>query len=298
MILLANYADKTFANAQKYNSYTAKKFGKVDEVIEYGPEKIDSKFIDKNKAWFVVGNSQIGKYGLWRPLILEDAYSKIQEDDYLIYADSGTYFINDIHYLTNFMKERHLNVLVFSIPFVEKDWTKRDVFIQLDADQEDIIYSNQRMSTCFVVRKSKEGTELIEQYKKIAVEHPELFTDQENVMGKENYFGFIQNRHNQSVLSVLTKKMGIDAYRDPTEYGVHPKLYAFYDLPRSAVTTSSYEDSEYPQILVQHRRGNVTQFVKVCGYIRSKCPYFISGAIIKVATIRQCIKRGKELRHV
>ena len=197
MILLANYADKTFANAQKYNSYTAKKFGKVDEVIEYGPEKIDSKFIDKNKAWFVVGNSQIGKYGLWRPLILEDAYSKIQEDDYLIYADSGTYFINDIHYLTNFMKERHLNVLVFSIPFVEKDWTKRDVFTQLDADQEDIIYSNQRMSTCFVVRKSKEGTELIEQYKKIAVEHPELFTDQENVMGKENYFGFIQNRHNQ-----------------------------------------------------------------------------------------------------
>lgn len=298
MILLVNYADKTFSNAQKYNSYTAKKFGKVDEIVEYGPEKIDSSFLEKNKEWFVVGNSQIGKYGLWRPIILEDAYSKIQTDDYLVYADSGTYFINNIHYLTSFMDKRHLDVLVFSIPFSEKDWTKRDVFIQLNADQEDIIYSNQRMSTCFVVRKSKEGKELIERYKKVAIEHPELFTDQENVMGKENYSGFIQNRHNQSVLSVLTKKMKIDAYRDPTEYGVHPKLYAFYDLPKSTVVSPSYENSDYPQILVQHRRGNVTRLVKVYGFIRSKLPCFVSGTFIKAATIRQHIKRRRKLRDV
>lgn len=297
MILLANYADKTFADAQRYNSYTAKRFGKVDQIIEYGPEKIDSDFVKKNEECFVVGNSQIGKYGLWRPLILEDAYSKIQMDDYLIYADSGTYFVNDVHYLTNFMEVHQLNVLVFSIPFVEKDWTKRDVFIQLDADQEFVVNSNQRMSTCFVIRKSCEGNELIEQYKKIAIEHPELFTDQDNMLGKENYSGFIQNRHNQSVLSVLTKKMNIDAYRDPTEYGIHPKLYAFYDLPKTVVEKPLYKDSDYPQILVQHRRGAVTRFVKVYGCIRSKCPCLISGAIIKVASIRQRVKKRRRIHN-
>ncbi|MGN0384906.1 MAG: hypothetical protein ACI4EX_03400 [Lachnospiraceae bacterium] len=295
MIWLINYADETYKNAQKYNSYTAKRIGKVDKVLEYTPESIDKEFIEKNKQWFVVGDSQIGKYGLWRPIILQDAYSKINEGDYLIYADAGTFFVNDVHHLTELMDDRGLNILVFSLPFVEKQWTKRDILIRLNADTERITDSNQRMSTCFVIKKSSEGEELINRYKEVAELYPELFTDEGNRLGKDNYPNFIQNRHNQSVLSVLTKSMEIPAFRDPTEYGSKEKLYSFYDIPQSAIVPSVYEKSPYPQILVQHRRGKVTYFVRLYALIRSKFPYAVSATLIKIATLRQRIIRlGKE----
>lgn len=294
MILLINYADNTFREAQHYNSLTAKKIGKVDDVIEYGPQNIERDFLKKNEQWFVEGDMQIGKYGLWRPLILQDAYSKIQDGDYLIYADSGTYFVNDVHFLTKFMDEHNLNVLVFNLPFLEKEWTKRDVFIRLNADSDTIVNSNQRLSTCFAVKKSKEGEKLIESYRQIALLYPELFTDQDNLMGEDNYLGFIQNRHNQSVLSVLTKTMGINAYRDPTEYGINPKLYCYYDLPQSVIIQDSHEESSYPQILVQHRRGKVTTFVKIYGFIRSKYPCFLSGTIIRIAILRHKLKTRRK----
>lgn len=290
MIWLINYADETFKDAQHYNSYTAKHIGKVDKVIEYGPENIERAFLEKNKQWFVKGDAQIGKYGLWRPMIIRDAYMRISEGEFLMYADAGTFFVNDVHYLTELMLKKNINVLVFSIPFVEKHWSKRDIFIKLNADTEEIANSNQRMSTCFIIRKSGEGEEFIERYQKIAVNNPELFTDDENILGEENYSGFIQNRHNQSVLSILTKTMGIVAYRDPTEYGSREKLYSFYELKKGVVVPAVYEESPYPQILIQHRRGKITLWVKVYGAIRSRYPYFISKIVIKLASLRQKVR--------
>lgn len=233
MILAINYADKKFLNAQKYNSFTAKKIGEVDRVIEYGPHMIDESFKIRNSKWFVEGDSQIGKYGLWRPLIVCDAYEKMAEGDYLIYSDAGTYFVNSVKPLIEMMEENKENILVFELPFIEKCWTKRDVFVRLNVDQAKYTESNQRLSTVFVLKKGKDSDEFIEMYKEAALEFPELFTDEENTSGLDNYPGFIQNRHNQSVLSLISKKLGIVAHRDPTEYGLHPELYFSYLIPRS-----------------------------------------------------------------
>ena len=152
MIVAINYADTKFRDAQKYNSKTAKKIGHVDKVVEYSPNSIDEDFKNRNKELFIEGDPQIGKYGIWRPIITYDAFNQIKVGDYLIYRDSGTYYINTVRYLIDFMDKKKLEVLVFELPFIEKYWTKRDVFYRLEADKEKYTDSNQRLSTIFILK--------------------------------------------------------------------------------------------------------------------------------------------------
>ena len=115
-----------------------------------------------------------------------------------------------------------------------------------------------------------------------------MFTDEKNKCGLKNYKGFVQNRHNQSVLSILSKKMNIQAYRDPTEYGTHPGLYKSFKIPDYTFNIKKYDKSDYPQILVQHRSGKVTTKTKLMGFIRTFLPYYLSGIILKII---YCVKR-------
>ena len=74
-------------------------------TIQCRLKKINIEFYLKNKEWFVEGNPQIGKYGLWRPIIVNNAFSKLNENDYLVYVASGCYFVNSVKYIINYMEE-------------------------------------------------------------------------------------------------------------------------------------------------------------------------------------------------
>jgi hypothetical protein len=57
-----------------------------------------------------------------------------------------------------------------------------------------------------------------------------LLTDMENQLGYPNYEGFHEHRHDQSILSLLSKKYGLMAFRDPSQFGnqmihLHPESH-------------------------------------------------------------------------
>ena len=256
MKYLVNYADITYKPAQAYCTNKAYKKGKFDMVFEYGPEDITKDFLERNKEWFVAGDTQTGKYGLWRPYIVMDALNRINEGDYLCYCDSGAYFVNDVNRLIEVMERDTLEVLVFELPLKEFQWTKNDIFRYLVAEKPEITQSNQRMSTCFLIKKCGRAMDIFKEYYEISLKAPWLFTDEDNRLGGSNDKAFIQNRHNQSVLSVLTKKYGIAAYRDPSDYGKKAKLYSFTD--GVIFEEKKYPTSSYPVMIISHRNGRVT----------------------------------------
>ena len=137
-------------------------------------------------------------------MIVSDAFERINEGDYLVYSDSGTYYVNSIMLLIEFMEKKREEILVFDIPFIEKYWTKRDVFVRLKCDDKEYTETNQRMSTIFVLKKGKLAREFVNRYLNAAMQYPDIFTDEQNICGKCDYAEFIENRHNQSVLSVIT----------------------------------------------------------------------------------------------
>jgi len=253
MNVLVNYADATYEQAQRFNSFMGRLCGRFDMILSYSPADIDEEFKKNNELFFTVGNPQIGKYGLWRPYILNDAINKCEEGDCICYCDSGAFFIKNFKHLRNFMNTRKIDFMCFDQPFLEYQWTKRDVFLYFGCDEKKYVESNQRLSGyfCFIVNQKTRA--FFQDFLKAAKDAPYLFSDSENKMNKPNYDGFIQNRHNQSVFSILTKKYNFESYRDISEIGNRPEMYS--GVENAIFRPIKHPESTYPQMVILHRMG-------------------------------------------
>lgn len=245
MIIAINYADDGFKKAQKLNSKTAKRWG-ADKVIEYGPGDIDQEFWQRNKE--ILEAKRGNGYYLWKPYFLNKAYKELGEDDYLIYTDSGAIYVNKIQYLIECMNRQKVDIMVFSLPhdMLERKYTKRDAFVLMDCDSLEYADTTQTIGGYVVLRKSKFVEDFLAEDLTYA-QDPRIITDSSNVMGKDNYSGWIDHRHDQSVFSLMTKKYHLKRFRDPSQFGIIGK---FQD--------EIMEISDYPQIIKSHRMNVAT----------------------------------------
>lgn len=240
MIIAVNYADKSFQRAQKLNSKTAKQWG-AGKVIEYGPKDIDKTFRRRNHE--ILAAPRGGGYYLWKPYIYRKAYDVLREGDYLIYTDSGAVYINKIQYLIDCMEQEKVPVMIFSLEQerIEKGNTKRDAFVLTGCDETQYTDTPQSIGGYFVCKKAPEVKAFLDEVLQYA-QDIRIISDKPNVMGLPNYKEFTDHRHDQSVISLMSKKYGFKRFRDPSQFG----------------QMNHYEPevehrSTYPQIVDSHR---------------------------------------------
>ena len=249
MLLCINYADEKFRPWQQLQTQTAYRFG-ADKVREYSPKDIPADFYAKNK--FILDQPRGAGYWLWKPLIIKDALSNVDEGDYVFYADSGAFYINYTPPLIDIMQKLNIYVMPFVatqnlLPLTyERIWNKRDAFILMDCDNEQTANSLQIMATFILVRKTADSVALIDEFLEYA-QDPRILTDIPNQLGKENYDGFKEHRHDQSVWSLLIKKRGIQPFRDPSHF--------FELVPRENFPKDVLDRSNYPTMFYLHRRS-------------------------------------------
>lgn len=267
MLYAVNYADDNFRNAQKYNTKTAYQFGKVDKVFEYTYSDLSESFIKKNEN--ILKQKKGGGYWIWKPYIIFDAMNRINEGDFLIYADSGSYYINDVHKLINVMERDNNDMMTFQVPLIERQWTKKELFdyfnIKIDSDYAE---SCQRIATFIVIKKTIRTLSFIEKYLEICC-NESLVTDVKDESNQDS--SFIDHRHDQSIFSLLCKLYDVPVYRDPSEYGIKPKLLDGIAEGAKWVDPN-YRESDYPQVIVAHKRGSVTVKVRIMAGLRILCP--------------------------
>lgn len=222
MITVVNFADKNFKNKQKWNSFTAKVFGRVDKVLEYGLDDIDADFLESNKELLKYSKG-FGNY-FWKPYIINKALCVINEGEYLMYADSGSIFLKSIKPLVNHMEIKNKNILCFKLPLIEKQWTKKDAFILMDCDSELYADSPQSMGGFILIKKCKESIDFLYEFQKYCLDE-RIISDAPNALGFDNAPEFITHRHDQSVLSLLCKKYNVLLEGDLSDYGVFPHKY-------------------------------------------------------------------------
>ena len=146
------------------------------------------------------------------------------------------------------MQNANTDVMCFEIDAwaMEKVWSKRDAFILMDCDSEQYAETPQRCATYILLKKTPASVTLIDEFLWY-IQDPRIVTDMPNQLGKENYDGFKENRHDQTVWSLLTKKHGIKPFRDLSQYG---------DFSRNLMWSKDVLDrSTYPTILCSHRRN-------------------------------------------
>jgi hypothetical protein len=240
MIIAANYADKKFKRAQKLNSKTARQYG-ADRVIEYGPDDIDGDFCEKNKE--ILSNPRGGGYYLWKPYIYRKAYDELNDGDYLIYTDAGSIYVNDIQRLIDCMEKEKVNIMVFSLQneMLERKYTKRDTLILTGCDTPMYIDTPQSIGGYMIYKKSPEVRAFFDEVLEYA-QDIRCISDNPNVMGQPNYEEFVAHRHDQAIISLMSKKHNIKRFRDPSQFG----LINHYEPEVEARST-------YPQIVDSHR---------------------------------------------
>ena len=164
-------------------------------------------------------------YWFWKPIILKKAMEEIDTGDIIHYADAGCHIQN-----RNKRFYEYLDIIIdsnFSIlPFQyhlenvsnmnEIIFQKREEFKYTKADlldyfgclhQKNITHTPQFWSGTFFMEKTNDSEIFLIEWNDVWKNNFELVDD--SVSKIENLNGFIENRHDQSIFSILCKKKGI-----------------------------------------------------------------------------------------
>ncbi len=203
-IVAISYGNQQYQRQLKFNEKSALEIAKVDEFYGYGPEDIDEEFKKKNE--YILSKGRGNGYWLWKPYFIVKTLKKhLSDGDYLIYSDAGIFYTERAQLLVDFLNERKVEMYLHRLPHLEKLYTKRDAFILMGVDLPFYSETGQFNAAFQVYKKSKFTEIFLEEYLYYA-QDKRIITDDKNELGMPNYDGFIDHRHDQSILSLLTKK--------------------------------------------------------------------------------------------
>ncbi len=211
MVYAMACADENYMPSAKFQLDTALKKGKVDKTLCYNIADMDKEFTVKNNKILSSGEGRRRGYYLWKPYFVNKALLELQQGDYLIYLDSaGFYYRSNVAPIVSYMGRKNIDMIGSRRNgYLEKHWTKRDVFVYMKCDTQKYTNQVQAMGGCFILKKTDTTQKIIQEWLKYAQDY-RIISDDPNTCGLDNYEGFVENRHDQSILSLLMKKYNID----------------------------------------------------------------------------------------
>ncbi len=215
---------------------TMKRFSKqgnkidyFDKVIVFSINDLDKN--DKNKLLTLLKNRKNKKgYGfwLWKPLIIQRFLKKINKNDIVNYVDLGChinsqgkkrldYYIKRLNKSKNGMlcfqykKLPKLNSIKFKFQDIyEYKYTKADLFHYFDVfDKRGITQSPQYWAGNIILKKNIFTRKFIDSWLKVFIERFDLADDSKS--RNKNFKGFVENKSDQSIFSLLCKINKIDS---------------------------------------------------------------------------------------
>lgn len=205
------YGTKDFLIAKSHLVSLAKESGFFDDVISCNQRFLSNDF--KNKYRNILREPRGAGYWVWKHEIINNVLNKINKNDIVIYCDAGSSF----NYFAKERFELYIDMLNesefgnFRIECEEKHkeymWTTKQLFDYFSIDKDSDIYqSTQLEATQLIFQKSEHTQNLFMEYSNVLNYDQKLITDDYNNIEQQK--GFVENRHDQSIFSLLSKKMG------------------------------------------------------------------------------------------
>jgi hypothetical protein len=208
-----SYGNDRYRKARKRIRYEAFRFG-FQDVSVYRPEDLPESF--QRKFADILKVPRGGGYWVWKICIIHESLLRMREGEILVYCDSGC-TINAggrkrfIEYLDIVLQDPS-GMLSFGFNHMlkEKCWTIRELYEAIGCAVDE---SPQLVGGILFLRKNVTVMRMIEEARRIIWKNPLLITDHYN---KNQEPHFIDNRHDQSLLSLLRKKYGSPVLTDET----------------------------------------------------------------------------------
>lgn len=247
MIYVINYADEKFEYNRKYSTKTAYSKGLADKVIEFSPKDIDIDFKENNKQIFSYKRG--AGLWIWKPYIILKAIEQLNEGDYLLYCDAGTIFVNSIQYLVDSLEKVNQSIMIFELPLLSRQFTKKETFILMDFHDFEI---NQCAAGYLLVKKDSFSISFLNEWLHF-MQDERIVSPKYFLPNVTEFIDFFSHREDQSILSILTKKHNLKVFRDPSDFGVRPWQYASKNW---SYVPKVYTNSFYPKILISNRSSD------------------------------------------
>ncbi|CAF1097901.1 unnamed protein product [Adineta ricciae] len=233
--LLVNFADRCCQKAQKKNCLTGMQYG-IQQCALYNKNSLDNNpnFVYRNRN--LLNRKRGAGYWLWKPYIILQELYYAREGDIIVYSDALVNFVANISHLTR-LTDRQDIVLFELTGLQEKVWAKRDTFILMNADEPRYTDTWGNLASYLVIKKSFISMTFVSEWLTYA-QDTRAITDDNNVLGQKNYREFRDHRHDQTIMSILSKKWNITAYPDPSQFGIaHKRPYpSIFDHHRTRDT--------------------------------------------------------------
>jgi len=230
----------TFANYPLSNGFDryrkeAEDLEVFDEIYTHDENDLDKDFRKKYGRFLYPYSRGYGYWG-WKPLIIKKALDRLQEGDILLYTDLGCFFnaegksrLLEYFDILDHSPSGMLGVRVQSgesclrteLVLPEYEWTKGDIFDYFGVrDDVSFTHTNQFEATIVFIKKCPPAMAFVEEWVNVINNHFDLITDKPSL--SPNLPGFKENRHDQSIYSILAKKYKIAEFSRnelcPNEY--------------------------------------------------------------------------------
>lgn len=200
---LITFADKNFKQASFRLKIEASKLNYFKNIAVYDPTDLTMELKKTGLLQYKRG------YGLWswKPEIILNEMTLIEENDYIIYLDAGCFVYKHKEWDLLFSLLRHNDMVCFNIDNKIKNWVKKDVLYYFNVcGKRDILNSYLVAGGVLFFKKNKRTLAFLKEWRKIMYDNSNLLLDvPTKEISKEN-IEFIEHRHDQSILTLLLLK--------------------------------------------------------------------------------------------
>ena len=192
-------------------SLTGLRAGGVDRIMPFEFSHLDEDFRATN-AYLLSAKRGAGAW-VWKPQIILQAMRQADEGDIIVYSDSATEFVGPLKGMIETCSALEHGVLGMLVgpEFRERAWTKRDLFVHLDCDQDRYWGTPQLRSGLMAIRNIPPARQFVREWGELT-RQVRLVSDLPSICGKPELDGFIAHRHDQSIFSLLYKKRGYQTW--------------------------------------------------------------------------------------
>jgi hypothetical protein len=269
----------TFADSAMYRTLNrikkqANHMHIYDQIIAYNEYDLDIDFCNDFKDKLKL--SRGFGYWVWKPQIILQTLEKMEEGDILQYTDSGCHLnrkgIKRLHEYFELANLSKTGILAFqskasddknlekALELLEKHWTKGDIFDYFGVRDDAEIYNTEQIGgTVLFVKKTNDSLQIIQKWLQTYYDNFSLIDDSPSK--SPNFPGFIENRHDQSILSIIVKMNNIPTISS-FEYW-QPDFLKLKKYPILALRDKNYGQNPFIKRLMRFIKRCLSKFINL-----------------------------------
>jgi len=228
-----SFGDSQYNGSLKALEESSNEYGS-DKFITYTQDWLKTtSFWEENKEILIQPRG--AGFWLWKPYIILETFKLYPEDTLVLYTDAAVIAVDKLSYIYD-LCDNH-DIVLFGIGTIHNNatWTKEDVFQTLQLVSDEYRNGNQVSAAFSLWKNTKKSREFLEEWLRY-MRDPILSTDVPSKLSFKDE-RYKDNRHDQSILSLLSQRDRIQRYQDPSQHGLN-------DL---------HPNGNFPQIFDHHR---------------------------------------------